>query len=136
MVNQLEQEYAPPSHEVFQLTPSAFHQAATAVYNELGQPEVTYDSFWTVYQRLLAGIEAVAAGKLMVVMDAHAQTVQRMNSDDNEINQMDLLPDQRPQGLGDAAVGFHQVIQDSRSVRESDIVYAAFSDDEPEEDEV
>ncbi|KIK57349.1 hypothetical protein GYMLUDRAFT_246997 [Collybiopsis luxurians FD-317 M1] len=135
LIDELELEYVPPDHEVFQLTPLAFNQAANIVYNQLHRPKVTFRSFWAVYRSLLAGIEAIATGEFDAAVSAHAETVHRMNSNDNDINRMDLLPNQRPRILNDATVGFHQIVMDDRSVKESDIIYAAFSDDEPDDEE-
>ena len=46
-------QFAPPDHEVFQLTPPAFDQHASLFYNSLGRPQISYDSFWDIYRQIL-----------------------------------------------------------------------------------
>ncbi|KAJ3753696.1 hypothetical protein EV360DRAFT_53031, partial [Lentinula raphanica] len=133
LIEELRSEYAPLDHEVFQLTPVPFDHAASSVYTQLGHPHIRFDSFWTVYRSLLAGIEAIAAGEITAAVDAHARTVARMNTYEDDINHMALLPDQCRRTLNDILVGgFHQVEGDKDGVPESAVVYTTFSSDDEE----
>ncbi len=53
MFDELQNEWAPLNDAVFQLTPPAFHEQATARYQSLGEPPVSTGSFWDVYSALL-----------------------------------------------------------------------------------
>lgn len=53
-MDSLEQEYAPPDHPVFQLTPPLFHTRASAIYAQIGSPTVTRETFWDIYLKVLA----------------------------------------------------------------------------------
>jgi hypothetical protein len=104
----------------------------------MDRPEVNYQSFWIVYRNLLSGLQSrvAAADELELAIDSHAVTVQRMNSDDNEVNKIDLIPNQKRRTLRDPAVGL-QIIDstDNNEVVESEIPYAAFSSDDSEEED-
>ena len=54
MFDNLQKEWAPLDDVVFQLTPPAFHEQATAHYRSLGEPPVSGGSFWDVYGALLS----------------------------------------------------------------------------------
>ena len=54
MFDELQKEWAPLDDVVFQLTPPAFHEQATAHYQSLGEPPVSGGSFWDVYGALLS----------------------------------------------------------------------------------
>ncbi|KIK57351.1 hypothetical protein GYMLUDRAFT_246999 [Collybiopsis luxurians FD-317 M1] len=137
LIQELEDEYAPANHEVFQLTPLLFHQAASIIYTQMGNPEVNFSSFWTIYRNVLSGLQiqvAQVAG-LELAVNLHAATVQRMNSDEDEINKMELLPNQKHQNLHDTTVGLQDVAGDGDGAgNESEIPYALFSSDDEEED--
>lgn len=134
LVSELRHEYAPPDHEVFLLTPPAFNAAANMVYAHMGHPDVDHHSFWSVYRNLLAGLELLLLeGDLQGVVNEHAATVQQMNTDNEAVNQMDLLPNQRRRALNDVTVGFQVVERTGQEGYESDVAYAAFSDDEIED---
>ena len=80
LIDQLEMQFAPPSHEVFQLTPSAFHDHASFFYNSLGQPQITYDSFWDIYCRILHLFQANQgqqgdSDNLIAALDLHFETM-------------------------------------------------------------
>ncbi|KZT18518.1 hypothetical protein NEOLEDRAFT_1152582 [Neolentinus lepideus HHB14362 ss-1] len=47
------QQWALHDHSVFQLTPPAFNVQAHALYEGLGLPTVTLNSFWIIYTNLL-----------------------------------------------------------------------------------
>ncbi|THH10132.1 hypothetical protein EW146_g8470 [Bondarzewia mesenterica] len=53
VLNEIEQEYAPPDNPVFDLVPRAFEDRARQLYTALGELDVTSESFWTVYRSLL-----------------------------------------------------------------------------------
>ena len=54
LFDEMEAKYAPPDHNVFQLTPPPFDSCTNKYYEEMGWPPVCSNSFWNVYQQLLA----------------------------------------------------------------------------------
>ena len=54
LFDEMEEKYAPPDHDVFHLTPPPFDSRANKYYEEMGQPPVSSNSFWNVYQQLLS----------------------------------------------------------------------------------
>ncbi|KAJ7300659.1 hypothetical protein DFH08DRAFT_919235 [Mycena albidolilacea] len=51
LLDQMEAQFAPPDHEVFQLTPPEFDHWANVYYDEMSRPLVTHDSFWDLEHR-------------------------------------------------------------------------------------
>jgi len=113
LINRLEAEYAPPSHEVFQLVPPAFHEHATHFYEAIGRPLVTYQSFWGIYRQLHHAFEATI--DLDPVISAIPDTVNRI---DNE--KLSLLPEMQELRGGDGVIG--------NSGKDDGHVYADFTD--------
>ncbi|KAG1795371.1 uncharacterized protein HD556DRAFT_1213380, partial [Suillus plorans] len=59
LFDEVEAIYAPSDHPVFDLVPPSFEQRAQYLYTSLGNPQVSSDSFWNVYQMLLAQFLAI-----------------------------------------------------------------------------
>ncbi|KAG1834010.1 hypothetical protein DFJ58DRAFT_719387 [Suillus subalutaceus] len=59
LFDEVEAIYAPPDHPVSDLMPPSFEQRAQYLYTSLGKPQVSSDSFWNVYQMLLAQFLAI-----------------------------------------------------------------------------
>jgi hypothetical protein len=53
LFDEIEHIYAPPDHPVFQLVPPPLGDWLNILYEELGQPVVTSDTFWDIYLQLL-----------------------------------------------------------------------------------
>src|ERR1700742_4758407 len=87
LIDKLEQEYAPPDHDVFQLPPPVFNDAAQTVYAQMNYPEVNHKSFWIVYWDMLQGLEELAAEQqnLQLTVDAHAALFVQMNTENDPI---------------------------------------------------
>lgn len=49
----MEREWVRPQDPVFNLVPPTFQEQVVVLYAEIGQPEVSSDNFWPVYQQLL-----------------------------------------------------------------------------------
>jgi hypothetical protein len=52
LFDQVERLYAPPDDDVFQLVPPIFEEHVVQVYNDVGKPPVTDETFWDVYSRM------------------------------------------------------------------------------------
>ncbi|KAK7019500.1 hypothetical protein R3P38DRAFT_2973640 [Favolaschia claudopus] len=91
--DKMEAEFAPPDHEVFQLVPPEFDHWANIYYAEMGQPEVTHDTFWNVYCQLLSYFNRVPdiEAELHIPLSSLNETTERI--DDEHIN---ILADQQP----------------------------------------
>jgi hypothetical protein len=59
LVDEAEQLFAPPDHPVFQLVPPLFGKRIAHLYNTIGRPTVTSDSFWAIYRALLTSFGEV-----------------------------------------------------------------------------
>lgn len=53
LLDRLEMQYVPADHPVFELTPPIFHEHASAFYEAMGSPPITFDTFWQSYWQLL-----------------------------------------------------------------------------------
>ena len=97
----MEAEYAPPDHEVFQLTPLPFDSHANKYYEEMGRPPVSSSSFWDVYQQLLARFRGAEPSDDLteVLSDLENQTEQISKE------KVDVLPGLKPLRLGATVVG-------------------------------
>lgn len=120
----MEAKYAPPDHEVFQLTPPPFDRQASEYYNKMERPEVNSKTFWDVYRQLLVHF------KMQTNMDLDLATILQDNEDrathiSNE--KVELLPD-APFRLGNEGVA-----GPSDPVKKS--LYVAITSDEDSDSE-
>ena len=53
LLDELQQRWAPPAHEVFKLVPNEFVDHVQLLYLNLGEPQVSFDSFWNIYYHLI-----------------------------------------------------------------------------------
>jgi hypothetical protein len=133
LIDRFEAEFAPPDHEVFQLTPPEFHMRASGFYDTLGQPPITRDTFWLVYNQVLDCFKIVD-DELLPVVEGLFDTVRRVEEDGVE-----LLPGQKELRMGGKVVGgdgdseiYLADITDSSEGDEADadeVAYASFSDE-------
>jgi hypothetical protein len=111
LLNELEVQFAPPDHEVFQLTPPAFDQHASLFYNSLGRPQVSYDSFWDIYRQILHLFQVnegqpedmptvSLANTLAEELDSHFDTIARISNEG-----VSLLPGMEELRQGGPVVG-------------------------------
>jgi hypothetical protein len=138
LIDRFEAEFAPPDHEVFQLTPPEFHLRTSSFYDALGRPPITRDSFWAVYHQVLDCFKTTIDEALLPVVEGLFDTVKRVEEDEVE-----LLPGQEELRMGGKVVGgggdngsevYFADITDSsdgdEQIAEADeIAYASFSDD-------
>jgi hypothetical protein len=93
MLDQMEAQFAPPDHEVFQLTPPEFDHWANIYYERMGKPVITRDSFWNVHCDLLnhfrQGPDVEA--DLHIPLSSYMETTHRI-----EEEEIPLLADQQP----------------------------------------
>ncbi|KAG2345352.1 hypothetical protein BDR05DRAFT_975131 [Suillus weaverae] len=68
LFDKVEAIYAPSDHPVFDLVPPSFEQHAQYLYASLGKPQVSSDSFWNVYQMLLAQFQAIEGDEDLTVL--------------------------------------------------------------------
>ncbi|KAJ6486345.1 hypothetical protein DFH09DRAFT_948853 [Mycena vulgaris] len=54
LFGEMEENWAPPTDQVFELVPPAFHELASTLYLGLNSPPVTLTTFWEVYIELKA----------------------------------------------------------------------------------
>lgn len=75
VVDAAETEWAPANDPVFQLVPPAFEQLISTAYQSIGQPVVTFYTFWDVYRSLH---EAVLATDFSEDVEIEIETEHRM----------------------------------------------------------
>lgn len=133
LIDRFEAEFAPPDHEVFQLTPPEFHLHASSFYDTLGQPPITCDTFWAVYRQVLDCFK-MADDALLPVVEGLFETVRRVEED-----RVELLQGQKELRMGDKVVGddgnsdiyFADITDSSDDEQMADadeVAYASFSD--------
>ncbi|CAK5262397.1 unnamed protein product [Mycena citricolor] len=104
-INTVRQQYADPSHDIFQLVPPDFAQLIQSFYVDLGEPSITRETCWEIYRQLLRCFE-------------HLDKVHNIDSSvddmwgfaltqaENEYrNKMQPLPNLRPLHGGEDIVG-------------------------------
>lgn len=95
----MEAKYAPPDHPVFELVPQAFGDHAQQFYEELGNPEVNFSNFWTIYQAILLKFEALSTSDI----DLTTILESRSNIEDSVSSEvMDVLPGLREYNISKA----------------------------------
>ena len=101
LFDEMEAKYAPPDHEVFQLTPLPFDSHANKYYEEMGRPPVSSNSFWNVYQQLLVCFRSAKPSDDLteVLSDLENHTEQILKE------KVDVLPGLKPLRLGATVVG-------------------------------
>lgn len=84
LLDELEAQFAPANHEVFQLTPPEFDRWASTYYTQMGKPLVTHDTFWDVYRGLLAHFMQVpdVEQDLHIPLSLHGETERRINEEE------------------------------------------------------
>lgn len=92
----MEAQYAPPEHAVFELVPKAFDDWAGLYYTKLGQPAVSFATFWDIYKDILAEFESQDETKVEFSSMLHTQgSIERTVS--TEV--LDVLPGMRQYSL-------------------------------------
>ncbi|TFK59433.1 hypothetical protein BDN72DRAFT_905849 [Pluteus cervinus] len=87
-IGELEQQFADPTHEVFQLTPPLFHERAAKAYLSLDSPIVNYDTAWGVYRGIVQIFERSEPNAQFVeLVNGTEEQRERVNDD-----KIDLIP--------------------------------------------
>ncbi|KAI0741878.1 hypothetical protein C8Q80DRAFT_1109776 [Daedaleopsis nitida] len=105
LFNAVEQEWAPPTHPVFELVPPAFASRISAFYLDMQSPAVTGDNFWEIYLRLLECFlthqqENPFDHALQSELATQSQRVGCLSAEP-----ICILPQQRPLRQGDTVIG-------------------------------
>ena len=58
MIDAAERRWAPPADPVFNLLQPQCEKHVNSVYVQLGSPEVTFDSFWDVYNEMRGVVDS------------------------------------------------------------------------------
>jgi hypothetical protein len=123
LFDEMEKEWADPLDPVFHLSPPAFKKHATAIYDQIGRPDVTSDNFWEVYAGFLTAFRSLPDDPEL------AKTLQSVGED--EVVEIPLLPGLRPLDSGRLDGSGNRVVSDA--VDDLDLrEYAYFT---PSEDE-
>jgi hypothetical protein len=113
----MEEIYAPPNDEVFELVPPVCAHHITVVYKDIGSPDVNNDTFWGVYSSMHGRFQELA-DEAMQEAFRDAFEAQYTNSFEAKI---DILPDQQP---------YYNINNDG-----TDHEYADFTDNEDDDSE-
>jgi hypothetical protein len=90
----MEVTYVPPDHPVFNLVPPVFHERADQAYTTIGQPDITVETFWSVYRDVLQRLRQGTDETLTEVLSRYEDSCGQDNDD------MPLLPNVEPFRLG------------------------------------
>lgn len=99
LFDEVEQEYAPPEHPVFELVPPTFDRRANILYSQIGQPVVQSDTFWEVYSQLLNQFQ-LEEESLVPVLTAYRETLHAL-----DMEEIQLLPNLKELRNGAKIVG-------------------------------
>ena len=91
--------YAPPDHPVFQLVPPLFGELANKHYAAIGEPIVTSDTFWDIYQNVLECFRHSPDEELNGIL-ADSDRQETAAQDDG----LPVLPDMQPFRNGEPVV--------------------------------
>lgn len=138
LFDEMEQKWAPPNDPVFELTPPAFQEQADTLYEGLGRPAVTSETFWIVYTQLLFAFRNQAQTPELAV------ALSNTSADKDFVAEMPLIPGLQDLRHGGDVVGKHGYVylggldkpptqgqDDEEDLRE----FADFSDVENSDDE-
>ena len=102
LFDEVEQEYAPADHPIFELVPPAFGNCANILYNSIGQPVVQSNTFWDVYRQLLQQFCIEEHAVLVApILATHCDTVCAMELEE----EISLLPNLKELRNGANVVG-------------------------------
>ena len=68
MLDEAEAKWAPPGDPIFQLAPPDFEPYVTQCFEDLGNPKVTFDTFWDVYCELQDLVEVAIPGDITMTL--------------------------------------------------------------------
>lgn len=142
VIDDVEAEWAPPDHPIFDLVPEVFRERIDGYLQELGNPVVNAETFWIVYVSILARFVSLDDGQ---VLDPTIQNAvsQHVISEQGVIAEpVAIIPGLRQLRQGDRLVG-NQLLQPPEDVeghpvfdQGGDMVgYADFTDKEEELEE-
>ncbi|KAH9929040.1 uncharacterized protein BXZ73DRAFT_48276 [Epithele typhae] len=114
LFDEAERNWAPRDHVVFQLVPPGFQLHVSRIYSALGEPDVSYQTFWVVYRDILTGFYTLA--------DHTAHEYQMLLQDISESTQAEKEAAeerlQKPEGLHPVAQGAPVIGQLPHGVRQ------------------
>ena len=104
-----EAQWAPPNHPVFQLVPDAFQTFVLHLYDLVGSPAVEFDSFWDIYNCMMA----LAEGEIQMFPDAQ-QVIheQGLAPDAGEDQGIPLMSHQREADFGEGNIPALLILDD------------------------
>lgn len=126
LLDELEQRWAPPAHDVFKLVPDEFVDRIQPLYLNLGEPQVSFDSFWNIFCHLIQLLRDEPQDlAFQDILDRHSSVSQ------HELEEVPLMS-----GLQDFHLGGHDAETSTEENRgshdgrrqESEVLYADFSD--------
>ncbi|KAH9856452.1 hypothetical protein C2E23DRAFT_811473 [Lenzites betulinus] len=140
LVNEVEAEWAPPTHPVFELVPGAFGDKASELFTDMGSPALSQENFWVAYLSLLEHFlryQEDHPDNISLQADALASHCASQGQLAEE--GVDLLPGLQEYRAGDRLVGTGEIHVAERpqplAAEDGGIVgYAQFTSDEEELD--
>ena len=82
----MEQAWADPTDPVFLLVPRTFKEHAVTFYDRIGQPAVTFKTFWDIYVQIVAAFKHLPE-------DGLTETLQNIQTETEEIELLSGLRD-------------------------------------------
>ncbi|KZT10115.1 uncharacterized protein LAESUDRAFT_810391 [Laetiporus sulphureus 93-53] len=129
LIDEVERQWAPPTHPIFELVPSAFEEHAQTIYNEIGRPGVHGESFWDVYLQMLDHFNRLQGNaELSAAIAEHAATFDRLMNE-----KIEVLPGLRDLRNGDVLIGKRG--SSAPEGNPDDLELADFTDSEEDEED-
>jgi hypothetical protein len=108
LLDDIEEIYAPPDHPVFKLVPDAFQAHAERYYEQMGDPVITSDTFWQIYQELLQKFKdhGIIDNDIILILENHHAHCTAIHEEEP----VPILPGLRNLRNGDNVVGAAAVV--------------------------
>lgn len=119
MLDEAEAKWAPPGDPVFQLAPPDFEPYVAQCFEDLGNPEVTFDTFWDVYCELQDLVEVAIPGDIAMTLSESIR-----GDADGMLEPFELVHLKEPEFKG---------IEDDENEEEDDAPYVDFTNEEDED---
>ena len=115
IIDEVQKEWAPPDHPIFQLVPDVFQERIDTYLRDLGNPILNADTFWVVYVSVLARFVSPDDRRVLDPSIQDAVSQYAMSEPDVVADPMEIIGGLRPLRQGDRLVG-NPLLQPSPNV--------------------
>jgi hypothetical protein len=121
----VEDRWAPPDHEVFNLVPAGFDHYATHHWEQLGSPEVTIVTFWDVFVALVDSFQGLYPDPMQ---DLQLNLIREPGWDGGDEDRIEIAPGNVP--------NIHSILPPGKYILPSDLISLPVLHGEENEDDL